>query len=334
MVGTDAAGDARAAQLHRRQRRRRRRQPDRRDGRGRGQRHLRQRRQRPPAHARRRRPRRRQHGRGQPDRDHGRGRRGAGQRRLASGVQIAARATTRSAARAGAQRDLGQRRRRRPHRSTAPTATRARQLDRHRRDARLDLGNGGSGVEIDGGDDNRVGETTRPRREHDQPQRRRRRHRAGRHRQRDRCATRSRPTTSTASTSAPTARPPNDALDADAGANDLQNGPEIQSATATSVDWELESDPRHRYRLEFYANDAVRRLRQRRGADVPGSTVRHHRRQRRRRRQHGHHDARRRRGRVSMTATRLELVFGGGFPPRSCSCPRSTSELSPCELTV
>jgi hypothetical protein len=43
--------------------------------------------------------------------------------------------------------------------------------------------------------------------------------------------------------------------DGDSGPNGLQNGPEIDSATATEVFWSLESEKTTRYRLEFYAND-------------------------------------------------------------------------------
>ena len=126
----------------------------------------------------------------------------------------------------------------------------------------------------------------------------------------------------------------NDALDADAGANNLQNGPEIESATATSVDWELESEPNTRYRLEFYANDACDStgsgeaqtylgstvVTTNVNGDVDGSTVTA--------------TAAGAGKRVSMTATRLDLQVIGGFPPAFVFTPRSTSELSPCELTV
>jgi trimeric autotransporter adhesin len=44
--------------------------------------------------------------------------------------------------------------------------------------------------------------------------------------------------------------------DADSGANTLQNGPEIASATTTDVEWELETEPNAEYRLEFFSNDA------------------------------------------------------------------------------
>jgi hypothetical protein len=44
--------------------------------------------------------------------------------------------------------------------------------------------------------------------------------------------------------------------DADEGPNGLQNGPVIGGASATDVDWTLESEPRTQYRLEIYANDS------------------------------------------------------------------------------
>jgi hypothetical protein len=111
--------------------------------------------------------------------------------------------------------------------------------------------------------------------------------------------------------------------DADSGANGLQNGPEIEDATATEVEWELETEPNATYRLEFYANDACDASGSGEGqtlldtieattdangdADdttttaLPAGVGKH----------------------VSMTATRL---VGAGL------VARSTSELSPCEL--
>ena len=68
--------------------------------------------------------------------------------------------------------------------------------------------------------------------------------------------TRSTTTTRSGSTSAPTGTTPNDDLDGDSGPNQLQNGPEIESATDTTVDWELESEPGTDYRLDFFASDA------------------------------------------------------------------------------
>jgi parallel beta-helix repeat protein len=44
--------------------------------------------------------------------------------------------------------------------------------------------------------------------------------------------------------------------DADAGPNGLQNGPEIEWASATEVEWDLETEPNATYRLEFFVNDA------------------------------------------------------------------------------
>ena len=47
----------------------------------------------------------------------------------------------------------------------------------------------------------------------------------------------------------------NDPNDLDTGANDLQNGPEIDEVTRTTVEWELETLPQTTYRLEFFACD-------------------------------------------------------------------------------
>jgi parallel beta-helix repeat protein len=50
---------------------------------------------------------------------------------------------------------------------------------------------------------------------------------------------------------------PNDGpLDLDSGPNTLQNGPEIGQVEDGAVAWTLESESRATYRLEFYANDA------------------------------------------------------------------------------
>ena len=43
--------------------------------------------------------------------------------------------------------------------------------------------------------------------------------------------------------------------DGDSGPNGLQNGPDIESATATDVVWSLDTEAKKDYRLEFYAND-------------------------------------------------------------------------------
>ena len=113
--------------------------------------------------------------------------------------------------------------------------------------------------------------------------------------------------------------------DPDSGANTLQNGPEIQSASATDVEWELETDANTTYRLEFFSNDACDPSGSGEGqtlldtievttnangdADrttttaIPAGLGKH----------------------VSMTATKL---VGANL------VARSTSELSPCELTI
>ena len=80
----------------------------------------------------------------------------------------------------------------------------------------------------------------------------------------------------------------NDPSDLDAGANDLQNGPEIEDATATKVEWELETDPEASYRLEFWTRARPRR---RRGRDATSAPRYDHRRQRRRRRRRRRHPA-------------------------------------------
>jgi parallel beta-helix repeat protein len=124
----------------------------------------------------------------------------------------------------------------------------------------------------------------------------------------------------------------NDTNDTDPGANDLQNGAEIDSASATEVTWSLDTDPTTRYRLEFYANDTCSAASVTEAQTFLGSTV-------------ITTDAN---GNaddstpitlpagagpfVSMTATRLQLaIVGGGFPPPFALEPRSTSEVSPCE---
>jgi hypothetical protein len=120
----------------------------------------------------------------------------------------------------------------------------------------------------------------------------------------------------------------NDPLDADAGPNGLQNGPEIASATATTVDWTLESQPQTLYRLEFYACD---RPGAGEGETYLGSTL-------------ASTDANGNAGGstltatpagvgadVTMTATRETL---GGLFPNLVVGFRSTSEFSPCEAVV
>jgi hypothetical protein len=119
--------------------------------------------------------------------------------------------------------------------------------------------------------------------------------------------------------------------DADAGANNRQNGPEIDSATATDVTWSLESEPTAKYRLEFYANDACS------GASVTeaqtylrSAVITTD--------ANGHQDDTTpitlpagAGSNVSMTATRLERALTGIHPPTFTLVPRSTSEVSPCE---
>ena len=111
--------------------------------------------------------------------------------------------------------------------------------------------------------------------------------------------------------------------DPDAGPNTLQNGPEIEEASATDVEWEFETEPNSTYRLEFFASDACDPSGSGEGqthldtiqvtTDANGdadditpitATVGQQ---------------------VTMTATRL---VGAGL------VARSTSELSPCEVVV
>jgi parallel beta-helix repeat protein len=119
--------------------------------------------------------------------------------------------------------------------------------------------------------------------------------------------------------------------DADPGPNDLQNGPEIDSATATDVTWSLESEPTTRYRLEFYANDACSHASVTEAQTYLGSTVITT-------DANGHQDDTTpitlpagAGSNLSMTATRIERVLTGIFPPTFALVPRSTSEVSPCE---
>src|SRR4051812_32315110 len=114
----------------------------------------------------------------------------------------------------------------------------------------LDLGNDGSGVDIDGGDQNHVGDPGNTIAYNDVDG----------------------VTVTTGSGNAirknsihdngalgidlgangPT---PNDPLDADVGPNQLQNDPEILSATPVQFTWELESEPATSYRLDFFVSD-------------------------------------------------------------------------------
>lgn len=116
---------------------------------------------------------------------------------------------------------------------------------------------------------------------------------------------------------------PNDgAFDNDNGPNALQNGPDVDSAHPTEIEWELETERDTDYRLEFFASDTcdpsgsgegqtflgfieVRTDANGEADDttpVTGALGQH----------------------VTMTATRLNA---GGFV-------QSTSEFSPCELVV
>jgi parallel beta-helix repeat protein len=187
-----------------------------------------------------------------------------------------------------------------------------------------DLGNGGSGVEIVDGDNNRVGDDDES-------------HPLNliAHNAEDGVTVRSGDENSVLRTETfdndlsidlgddgPTA---NDPADLDGGANDLQNGPEIETATPTSVTWELETTPLASYRLEFYACDAGE------GATYLGSadTL-----------TDANGDADETTplptpvdvgDSVAMTATRLQL---GGVIGDIRLLPRETSELSPCEEVV
>jgi parallel beta-helix repeat protein len=192
------------------------------------------------------------------------------------------------------------------------------------RTARRDLGNGGSGVEIIDGDDNLVGDDdeTHPLN-------------TIAHNGEDGVTVRSGSENAILRTQTfdndlsidlgddgPTA---NDPSDLDGGANARQNGPEIESASPTSVEWELETVPLANYRLEFYACDSGE------GATYLGSaeTVTD---------ANGDADAVtplptpvEAGDRVAMTATRREL---GGIVGDLVLLPRETSELSPCEEAV
>ena len=103
---------------------------------------------------------------------------------------------------------------------------------------------------------------------------------------------------------------------------------------ASDPDRELESDPNTRYRLEFYANDTCDPSGSGEAQTYLGSTVVTT-------NANGDADgstvtpvAAGAGKRVSMTATPVSISVIGGFPPTFVFTPRSTSELSPCELTV
>jgi trimeric autotransporter adhesin len=122
----------------------------------------------------------------------------------------------------------------------------------------------------------------------------------------------------------------NDTDDADTGANDLQNGPEIDSASATEVEWSLESTQDTRFRLEFYANDTCSASHNSEAQTYLGTeTIT----------TDANGDADDSTPitlppgagpNVTMTATRLALVFVPAQPIAQFA-PRSTSEVSPCE---
>jgi parallel beta-helix repeat protein len=122
----------------------------------------------------------------------------------------------------------------------------------------------------------------------------------------------------------------NDADDVDTGANNLQNGPEIQSASTTGIAWELDSEPLTRYRLEVFTNPTCTAASRTEAETFAGSTD-------------IITDAN---GNASattpltlpagtfatMTATKLVNVLTKLIPPTFTLTPRSTSEVSPCEL--
>ena len=123
----------------------------------------------------------------------------------------------------------------------------------------------------------------------------------------------------------------NDADDLDPGANDLQNGPEIQSAEVNSVEWSLDSEATTKYRVEFYTNDTCSGASVTEAQTFLGSTTVTT-------DANGHKDDSTpitlpagAGPYVSMTATRLQRVLTGLFPPTFTLVPRSTSEVSPCE---
>jgi hypothetical protein len=111
------------------------------------------------------------------------------------------------------------------------------------------------------------------------------------------------------------------ALDPDAGPNTFQNGPEIKEVLGGEVEWELETEQNADYRLEFFANDSCDPSGSGEGQTFLGALDVN---------TDGNGDADDKTpvpvaaGQfVTMTATRL---VGGNL------LARSTSELSPCEL--
>jgi hypothetical protein len=183
-----------------------------------------------------------------------------------------------------------------------------------------DLGNGLSGVSIEGGDENRIGDDADP-------------GNTIAHNGDDGVTVESGDGNSVLRNSirdntnlgidlgadGPTENDPNDI---DTGANGLQNGPEIQSATTTGVEWELDSQQQTIYRLEFFSCD---RAGAGEGETFLGATTMIT-------DANGNADdttplavpA----GDVTMTAT--ASTFGGVFPNLSL-IPHETSEFAPCE---
>ena len=184
------------------------------------------------------------------------------------------------------------------------------------------LGNGESGVDIDGGDQNRIGDTI----QHGN---------TIAHNGHDGVTVRDGTGNSIRVNSihsnallgidlgadGPTA---NDGNDGDSGPNQLQNGLDLDGVEAGEVDWELESVPDTDYRARVLRQRLVRRLRQRRGADVRGRDRRAHGQQRRGRARERRDTARHRAG---------QGRDGDRDANRRRRRPRSTSEFSPCETS-
>jgi hypothetical protein len=187
--------------------------------------------------------------------------------------------------------------------------------------ARRDLGNGRSGVVIDGGDDNRVGDDVdgHPRNTIAHNEDDAITVRSGTGNALLRNETFDNDLSIDLGDDGPTANDPNDL---DGGANERQNGPEIEEASPTEVEWELESVPFTSYRLEFFKCDAGE------GATYLGATAVV---------TDANGDADDTTAlpttveagdQVAMTATRQELT---GVIGDLVLAPRDTSELSPCE---
>ncbi len=120
----------------------------------------------------------------------------------------------------------------------------------------------------------------------------------------------------------------NDDDDQDKGPNDLQNGPEIASATATGVDWTLDTDSTSTYRLEFYANDSCNRFGVSEAQTYLGTFIAH---TDANGEDDGHTETLFPAGTgkyVTMTATKIAPAMIDG---KIVQAPASTSEVSPCE---